>query len=139
MLLLGVATSDHQSEAFDASRQNIRDDWERKMHQTPRGLATDSWNRFGEDVRLARDLGCKIFRFSVAWSRDEPNPGEFDQTALDHYRQVVAAIRETEMLPLITLHHFTWPIYVQNRGGLTARDFPRWVFPSRSRLNIPHS
>ena len=126
VLLFGVATSDHQSEAFDANRQDIRDQWEREMHQTPRGSATDFWNRFGEDVRLARDLGCKIFRFSVAWSRVEPNPGEFDQTTLDHYRQVVAAIREAEMLPLITLHHLTWPIHVQNRGGLTAPDFPRW-------------
>ena len=125
-LKFGVATSDHQAEAFDASRMDIRDKWERSRNQTLRGNATDFWNRYEEDIKLAAGLGCRIFRFSISWARVEPEPGNFDRAALEHYHDVVSAIRKTGMQPVITLHHFTWPIHVEERGGLIAPDFPRW-------------
>ena len=86
--VFGVATSDHQCEAYDPEREDIRDLWEKATGRTPRGRATDFWNRYPEDVRLARDLGCKAFRFSVSWTRVEPKPGQYDEAALDHYRQL---------------------------------------------------
>ncbi|MBV9275711.1 MAG: family 1 glycosylhydrolase [Verrucomicrobia bacterium] len=125
-LLFGVATSDHQAESFDAGVPDFRDEWEKLVRQTLRGKATDFWNRYPEDIRLARDLGCKIFRFSVAWSRVEPRPNQFDTAVLDHYRQIASTVRDAEMVPLVTLHHFTWPVHVQERGGMTAEHFPIW-------------
>jgi beta-glucosidase/6-phospho-beta-glucosidase/beta-galactosidase len=122
--MFGVATSDHQAEAYDPERPDFRDQWEKHQGQTLRGKATDFWNRYPEDIGLARDLGCKIFRFSISWSRVEPRPGDFDLGALDHYRKVTATIQEAGMLPLVTLHHFTWPIHIQERGGMTASEFP---------------
>src|ERR1700757_4023125 len=70
-LLFGVATSDHQAEAFDPNGYDCRDEWEKRPGQTARGRATDFWNRYSEDIRLARALGCKIFRFSMSWARVE--------------------------------------------------------------------
>jgi beta-glucosidase/6-phospho-beta-glucosidase/beta-galactosidase/ABC-type amino acid transport substrate-binding protein len=125
-LLFGVATSDHQFESFDPARPDYRDVWEQQQKQTPRGRATDLWNRYPEDIELARKLGCKLFRFSVAWSRVEPKPGEWDEAALQHYRSVALEIRNAGMMPLVTLHHFTWPIHVEERGGMTTEDFPHW-------------
>jgi beta-glucosidase/6-phospho-beta-glucosidase/beta-galactosidase len=125
-LLFGVATSDHQAEAYDGDFPDFRDEWEKRQGQTLRGKATDFWNRHPEDIGLARDLGCKIFRYSISWSRVEPQPGEFSVSALDHYLKVTAAVRDAGMLPLVTLHHFTWPIHVEQRGGMTAKDFPHW-------------
>jgi beta-glucosidase/6-phospho-beta-glucosidase/beta-galactosidase len=125
-LLFGVATSDHQAEAYNADFPDFRDEWEKKQGRTLRGKATDFWNRYPEDIGLARDLGCKIFRFSISWSRVEPRSGEVDVSALDHYREVIQAVREAGMLPLVTLHHFTWPVHIEQRGGMTAKDFPRW-------------
>lgn len=125
-LLFGVATADHQSEAYESGCDDIRDAWERSQKQTERGRATDFWNRYPEDIALAAQLGCKLFRFSIAWSRVEPRPGEYDRAVLDHYKKVADTIREAGMQPLITLLHFTWPIHVADRGGLTARDFPGW-------------
>ena len=125
-LLFGVATADHQAEAFDPNIPDFRDEWEKFTGQTLRGKATDFWNRYPEDVGLAHDLGCKLFRFSIAWSRVERAPNQFDQEALEHYRQVATAIRDAGMLPLVTLHHFTWPVHVQERGGMTAQRFPAW-------------
>lgn len=125
-LLFGVATSDHQSEAFEFDRPDIRDDWESVMRQTLRGRATDFCNRYGEDIRLAKDLGCRMFRFSISWARVERSAGSFDNGALDHYERVVSRILEEQMVPVVTLHHFTWPIHVQGRGGMIAVDFPNW-------------
>ncbi len=73
---------------------------------------------------MAHDLGCKAFRFSIAWSRVEPEPGVFDEAAFDHYRLLISAIRAAGMEPLLTLHHFTWPVHVEKRGGMIADEFP---------------
>ncbi len=125
-ILFGVATSDHQSEAFDHEQPDFRDVWEKEQGQTSRQGATDFWNRYPEDVVLARDLGCKIFRFSISWARVEPRQGEFSEENLAHYRKVAEEIIAAGMIPLATLHHFTWPVHVQERGGTTSEHFPQW-------------
>src|SRR5712691_7365423 len=71
-LRFGVATADHQGEAYDPQHEDIRDVWEQRRGLTKRGRATDFWNRYPEDVQLACGLGCTVFRFSLAWSRLEP-------------------------------------------------------------------
>ena len=122
--LFGVATSDHQCEAYDPLYEDIRDIWEQRRHLTKRGQATDFWHRYPEDIRLAQELGCKAFRFSLAWSRLEPKCGEFNEEAFAHYEQVIETIRAAGMEPIMTLHHFTWPVHVEARGGMVGEDFP---------------
>lgn len=122
--LFGVGNSDHQTEAFDPQYEDINDLWERRRALTPRGRATDFWHRYREDIALAQGLGCKLFRFSLAWSRLEPSPGVYNDEAFAHYRDVIEAIRMAGMAPMVTLHHFTWPIHVEERGGIIAEDFP---------------
>ncbi len=65
-----------------------------------------------------------MFRFSIAWARVEPSPGVFNAQALDHYSDVVDAVRAAGMEPLVTLMHFTWPLHIEERGGLIADGFP---------------
>jgi len=122
--IFGVATADHQCEAYDPQCEDIRDVWERVQKQTPRGRATDFWTRYTEDVRLAADLGCRAFRFSVAWSRLEPEPGRFDPAVLAHYRELVDTISAHGLEPILTLHHYTWPIHLETGGGMIASGFP---------------
>ena len=132
--LFGVGTADHQCEAFDPRFPDVWDDWEARhplRHPgqaccQPRGRATDFWNRYPEDVELARQLGAKAFRFSIAWARVEPEPGRFSQEALDHYRQLTDTIIAAGMEPIVTLMHFVWPRHVEERGGLRAPSFPDW-------------
>ena len=90
--MFGVATADHQCEPYDPDVEDIRDKWEREKGQTMRGRATDFRNRFQEDVDLARQLGCKMFRFSISWSRIEPAPGVFSKADFDFYRRLIDAI-----------------------------------------------
>ena len=122
--VFGCGNSDSQCEAFEEPFADIRDLWYERRRLTERGRATDFWNRFPEDVALARDLGCGMFRFSVAWARVEPTFGIWNQSALDHYRKVAETILAAGMQPLVTLHHFTWPVHIEERGGLLADDFP---------------
>ena len=122
----GVATADHQCEAYDG-RDDIRDVWERVRGLVPRGNATDFWNRYREDVDLARGLGCRAFRFSISWARVEPSAGQFDDAAFAHYRDVLQYMRDAGMWTVVTLHHNTWPLWVQacgNGAGMLDPGFP---------------
>ena len=116
----GVGTADHQCEAFDPRYPDIRDRWETNVGQTPRGQATDFWNRYQEDIDLAAGLGCTMFRFSISWARVEPQRGIFNQEALDHYRKVTDAVRAAGMEPMVTLLHYVWPLHVD----LLEEEFP---------------
>jgi len=123
--IFGTANADHQVEAYDSDCEDVWDAWERCQDLTLRERATDFWNRYPEDVKAAADMGCKLFRFSVAWARVEPDDGIFDQAALDHYREVAGCIRAHGMKVMVTLHHFVWPVWLEcSRGGMLADDFP---------------
>ena len=122
--IFGVNTADHQCEAYEADFEDVRDVWERRRGQTLRGRATDFWHRYPEDITLTKNLGCKAFRLSLAWSRIEPDPNQFNDAAWQHYRQLLEQVRAAQMKSIVTLHHFTWPIHVEKRGGMIAEDFP---------------
>lgn len=122
----GVATADHQCEAYNG-QDDIRDVWERVRGLTARGRATDFWNRYREDVDLAKGLGCRAFRLSLSWARLEPQPGAWDDSAFEHYRDVLQYMHDAGMLTVVTLHHNTWPLHVQaagNGAGLLDPGFP---------------
>jgi beta-glucosidase len=114
--LWGAATSAHQTEG-----RNENTDWWRSeqagLVPHASGDACDSWARWREDVRLAGDLGLNAYRLSVEWARIEPAPGRFDRAALDHYREVLEEIRSVGLEPIVTLHHFTNPLWLTEGGG----------------------
>ncbi len=115
-LRFGVATADHQCEAHDG-RDDIRDVWERVRRLVARGKATDFWNRYREDVELARGLGCSVFRLSLSWARLEPQPDAWSDETFAHYRDVLQTIRDAGMSAIVTLVHNTWPLHVQADGS----------------------
>lgn len=125
-LRFGVATADHQCESYDG-HDDIRDVWERERGIVPRGRATDFWNRYAEDVRLARDLGCTVFRLSLSWARLEPEPNAWSDEVFAHYRDVLQSMRDAGLSTVVTLVHNTWPLHVQAAGGGAGpldKDFP---------------
>jgi beta-glucosidase/6-phospho-beta-glucosidase/beta-galactosidase/ABC-type amino acid transport substrate-binding protein len=115
-LRFGVATADHQCEAYDGN-DDIRDVWERVRGLVPRGGASDFWNRYHEDIELARGLGCTVFRLSLSWARLEPEPGAWSDEAFAHYRNVLQAMRDGGMSTMVTLVHNTWPLHEQAAGS----------------------
>ena len=114
----GVATAAHQIEGG-----NTANDWwefETRPGATvaePSGAACDSWNRWPEDHDLVNALGVDDYRFSIEWSRIEPEEGRFSEEALDHYVQICEDLAEREIGAVVTFHHFTTPRWVTDRGG----------------------
>lgn len=126
----GAATSAHQVEG-----DNRRSDWwtheqaGRLPHRS--GDACRHYEMYRADFDLAQSWGHTAHRFSIEWSRIEPREGEWDTAAMAHYRDVVAALRERGIEPIVTLHHFTNPAWFAERGGWlrsdSARLFGRYV------------
>jgi len=127
-LRFGVANSDHQVEGYDGN-DDIWDVWERVRGLTARGRATDFWNRYREDVDLAKSLGCSAFRISISWARLETAPGVWSDEAFAHYRELLQYIRDSGMVTAVTLHHNVWPLHIQAAGEGAGMLDPR--FPHR--------
>lgn len=133
--LFGTANADHQVEAHDPTCEDVWDLWERCQGLTQRGQATDFWNRYPEDIEAAEAMGCKLFRFSTAWARVETAEGNFNQSALEHYRQVAECVRDHDMKVMVTLHHFVWPVWLeQDHGGMLGERFPEYFSRYASRV-----
>ena len=123
--LWGTATAAHQIEGG-----NWNNDWWAFEHQAstivaePSGDACDSWNRWREDLALVADMGLNAYRFSVEWSRIEPEPGLFSMAALDHYKEICSTARDFGILPVVTFHHFSSPRWLAERGGFEWAETP---------------
>jgi beta-glucosidase len=121
--LLGTATAALQIEGGDRNNSWYRWCEEGYIKDGSHCVrACDHWNRVDEDVELLRDLGCETYRMGLEWSRIEPEPGSFDIEALKHYRYEINTLLDTGIRPLVTLHHFSNPLWFEDRGGWTARD-----------------
>ncbi|MDO8560721.1 MAG: glycoside hydrolase family 1 protein [bacterium] len=87
------------------------------------GKACDHYNRFKEDFDMAKSLGHNAYRFSIEWSRIEPEEGKFDEKEIEHYRQVIRALKERGIEPFVTLWHWTLPLWVRDFGGVESKKF----------------
>ena len=117
----GTATAAHQIEGG-----NVNNDWWEFEHDPTSGCvdhsgdACDSYHRYPEDIALVAGLGLGFYRFSLEWSRIEPEEGEFSRSALDHYRRMLATCREHGLEPMVTYHHFTHPRWLAASGTWEA-------------------
>jgi beta-glucosidase len=131
--LWGCATAAYQVEGGNAN------DWWRWEQTSGRvfenqkaGRACEWWSgRYEEDLDRAADMHNNAQRISVEWSRIEPEPGRWDEYALEKYRAILKALRARGMTPMVTLHHFTNPLWVANDDGWewdgTPDRFERFV------------
>lgn len=118
-----TATAAHQIEGA-----NWNNDWWRWEHTPgsgvaePSGDACDSWHRWEEDADIVASLGLDSYRFSVEWSRIEPEDGFISTASLDHYRRMCEGLRARGVEPVVTFHHFTTPRWLADRGGWEHPD-----------------
>ena len=83
--------------------------------------ADDHYSRWQEDDQRMADMGMRIARIGVEWARIEPTEGTFDQAAIDHYVEEVRWLNEHGIKPLVTLHHFTNPMWFERMGAFEKR------------------
>lgn len=121
--LLGAATSSHQVEGNNMNSDWW--DWEQNGKVRERsGKACDHWNRFQVDFALAKELHHNTHRFSLEWSRIEPEEGKFSEEALSHYREVIQMLKSNGLEPIVTFHHFTLPLWLAKQGGWFSNKTP---------------
>jgi beta-glucosidase len=115
--LWGTATSSHQVEGNNANNQWWQ--WEQAGHTLDKsGPACDWWGgRWKEDMDRAAETGQNTHRLSIEWSRVQPEPGRWDEEALEHYRSIVRGMLDRGITPMVTLHHFTDPGWLGEKAG----------------------
>ena len=87
------------------------------MAARPAGKACDWWNNAEADLKTASAMGQNTHRMSVEWSRIEPREGVWDDEAIDRYRAILQCMIDHGLEPMVTLHHFTTPLWLTHRGG----------------------
>lgn len=126
--LWGTATAAHQVEGYNTNNQWW--DWEQQpgriWHGDRSGAACDWWRNAEADFDRAAALGQNAHRLSVEWSRIEPSKGVFDVSALGRYRAMLQGLRQRGITPMVTLHHFTNPRWLEAQGG--------WLHPNAPGL-----
>jgi beta-glucosidase len=124
--LWGAATAAHQVEGGNVN--NHYWEWEHAEHSPfteKSGDAADHYHRWPEDLDLLAGAGLNAYRFSLEWSRIEPEEGELSRAALGHYRRMIDGCRDRGLAPVVTLCHFSTPRWFHNDGfwtGPTAGD-----------------
>ncbi|HXN60653.1 MAG TPA: family 1 glycosylhydrolase [Acidimicrobiales bacterium] len=123
--LWGAATAGHQVEGGNINADLWPLEWaENSIFAEPSGDACDHYHRYPEDIGLLAELGLSAYRFSLEWSRIEPEPGFFSLAELDHYKRVIETCLNLGVTPVVTYNHFTLPRWVGRRGGWTGADVP---------------
>ena len=125
--LWGTATAAHQVEG-----SNTNNNWYAWENQPGRileghksGLACDWWGgRWADDFDRAKETHQNAHRLSVEWSRIQPAPDRWNEDALDVYRDMLRGLVHRGLTPMVTLHHFTDPLWLTERGGWENPDAP---------------
>ena len=127
--LWGTATSAYQVEGHNTNSQWYLWEYARDSTGLPRikngdtcGMACDEWTLFPEDIRLMKALGVNAYRFSVEWSKIEPEEGVFDTTAVRHYRDLCDSLMAHDIEPVVTLHHVTNPLWFEQKGAFEKEE-----------------
>jgi len=123
----GTATAAHQVEGNNTN--NTWYAWENTpghiKNGDKSGLACDWWGgRWKEDMDRAAEAGQNAHRFSIEWSRIQPAADRWDEDALDHYRQMAQGMVQRGLAPMVTLHHFTDPLWLAEQGGWENDETP---------------
>jgi beta-glucosidase len=125
--LWGTATSAHQVEGNNTNNNWYA--WEQEpgkiLEGHKSGLACDWWNgRWRDDLDRMAEGGQNTHRFSVEWSRIQPTPDRWDESAIDRYIDILRGMYERRITPLVTLHHFSDPLWLVEKGGWENDETP---------------
>jgi len=123
--LWGAATAGHQVEGNNVNSDVwVAENVKPTIYAEPSGDACNSFALWPQDLDLVKGMGLNTYRFSLEWSRIEPEPGMFSIASLDHYKAMIEGCRQRGLAPMVTFNHFTTPRWFAARGGWTQSDAP---------------
>lgn len=119
----GASTSAYQCEGAsreDGKGPSIQD---KQGLNTGFAVASDFYHRYRQDIALMAQMGLKMFRFSISWSRILPEgSGTVNPKGIDFYKQVIETCIQYHIEPLVTIYHFDMPAALAAKGGWANRD-----------------
>jgi len=121
--LWGASTAPHQNEGNNTNS----DMWALEQltdssFSERSGDGLDFYHRWRADIDLLKSLGLNAFRFGIEWARIEPVRGHVARAELEHYRRIIQYCFEVGVEPVVTLHHFSSPLWFAKAGGWTSEE-----------------
>ncbi|HEX8182419.1 MAG TPA: glycoside hydrolase family 1 protein [Candidatus Saccharimonadales bacterium] len=111
---------------YDALRVQLQD-----PNNYLSGAGVEHYSRYEADFDLLGQLNMNAFRFSIEWSRLEPTEGLWNEAEVEHYRRYITALKSRNIEPVLTLWHWTLPVWFADKGGFERSDnihyFERYV------------
>lgn len=122
-MLFGVSTAATQIEGGNVG-SNWNDWYEKGFIKdgTDPASGNDHWIKWREDTDLLSEMGMEIYRFGIEWARIFPEEGKINEEAILRYREELSLLRKKGIRPLMTIHHFTNPMWFEKKGGFTKRE-----------------
>lgn len=118
--LWGAATAGHQVEGNNVNADTwLLENLKPTLYMERSGDALNSFDLWPQDLDLVKQIGLNSYRFSLEWSRIEPDQGQFSVAMLDHYKRMIEGCRARGLTPVVTFNHFTTPAWFARAGGWT--------------------
>lgn len=111
--------------AYQTEGNNIYSDWYfyENLGKLPKcGNACNLWEKYDDLIDILIDLNVNAFRFSIEWSRIFPFEKKYSISSLMRYSKFINKLKENKIEPLITLWHFTNPIWFLEKGGWEKKE-----------------
>ena len=90
-------------------------------------VCADQYHRYKEDVALMAEMGFKVYRFSISWSRLLPEgTGRVNQEGIDYYNNLIDECLKHDIIPLATMFHFDMPAALDERGSWGNPESVDW-------------
>lgn len=90
-------------------------------HNYVSAQSVDHYHMYEQDFDLLKKMNMNAYRFSVEWSRIEPKEGVWDAKEIEHYKHYVEQLKKRNIEPIVTLFHFTLPVWFTELGGFEKR------------------
>lgn len=88
----------------------------------PLGIGCESFKHLDDDIKRMKDLGVNTYRFSVEWSEIIPQQGAVNYQKLAEYKTMCQKLVAHGIKPVITLYHYSEPIWFFNLGGFEKKE-----------------
>lgn len=128
--LWGASTSAYQVEGANLSYgkgPSCQDVKEVPVGTARLDVCADHYHRYKEDIALMAEMGFKVYRFSISWSRVLPEGiGWVNPAGIEFYNNVINECLKYNIIPLVTMFHFDMPAALDKKGGWSNRESIVW-------------
>jgi alpha-glucosidase (family GH31 glycosyl hydrolase)/beta-glucosidase/6-phospho-beta-glucosidase/beta-galactosidase len=121
--LWGAASASHQVDS-----NNTNNDWyawetlNRIIEDHTNLDGPDHWNQYNTDFDFAKNIGTNAYRLTIEWSKVEPEPDQYSPAVIKHYHDILDALKARHIKPIVTLQHFTLPLWIHDPSPYTPNE-----------------